>query len=218
MITIGGLPCQSITLTLPWSGCWEASVQWEGKGLSGAMTIDWRGWKLTGSFDPARTGVFAGNPEGVIVGGYAWTIARDWRPMTDDRGLTSRSIAIAVAEQLGQTIDVSLDRTIGKHFIPRHESGGQILTRLYGKDWYVDTSGVAKVRRREIQAAGNTVRVLEGANQDRRYPIYADRPDQVPVGCVLPLDARLKTKRRVTQVYAHAAGDKERVVCYTEAA
>lgn len=218
MIKIGAYPTKTISLTLSWSGCWEALVQWEGKGLSGPVTIDWRGWKLQGDVDSTRTGLFAGEPATIIVGGLAWCTRREWRPFQDDRGLTASYVAKTIAGQLEQTIEVSQDRPLGKYFVPRRESGGAIMTRLFGKSWHVGVDGIARAQVRGTPTIGKSVRVLNGDYRDGRFPVYADRPDQVPVGCILPIDSRLKTKRRATKVIVSATGDKERIVCYTEAA
>ena len=220
MIRIGAYPTKSIQLTLTWSGCWEAPIAFEGKRLTGNVVIDWRGWKLTGTIDPARTNLCAGEPACVVVGGLAWCTARDWRPWQSDRaeGVTAREVAREVAKQLGQTIDVSLDRQLGKSFVPRHESGGQILTRLFGKNWHVGIDGIARVQVRPVATIGKSLSVLDYDPRDGRCTLYADRPDQAPLGGILPKDSRLATSRRITKLVATATGDKERIVCYTEAA
>lgn len=216
MIKVGAYPTKTIQLTLSWSGCWEALTQYEGKGLAGNVVIDWRGWKLNGTVDPLHTGLFAGEPATIVVGGFAWTQPREWRPFQDDRGLTASGVAKTIASQLGQTIEVTTDRALGKYFVPRRESGGQILTRLFGKNWHVGTDGTTRAQVRETPAIGKSVRVLDGDFRDGRFPLYADRPDQAPLGAILPRDTRLTTQRRITKLIVTATGDKERITCYTE--
>ena len=218
MIKIGAYPAKNAQLTITWSGCWELLAQYEGKGLSGAVAIDWRGWQLRGDIDPARTGLFAGEPATIIVGGLVWCTRREWRPFQSDRGLTSREIALAVAEQLGQTIEVSFDRPLGKLFVPRRESGGQLLTRLFGRDWHVGTDGITRAQVRGTPTVGKGVTVLKYDPRDGRATVYADRPDAVPLGAILPKDSRLTTNRRVTKLVVTVTGTQERIVCYTEAA
>jgi hypothetical protein len=218
MIRIGQYPSKSVQLTLSWSGCWEALATYEGKGLSGPVIIDWRGWKLTGAVDTSRTGIFAGEPATIIVGGLAWCTPREWRPFRDDRGLTARNVALSVAEQLGQTIEVSQDRPLGRMFVPRRQSGGQILSRLYGWKWHIGTDGVARAQVRGTPTVGKSVAVLNYDPRDGRAEVYADRPDQTPLGALLPKDIRLKADRRITKTIVSATGNKERIVCYTEAA
>jgi hypothetical protein len=217
VIKVGAYPTKTIQLTLSWSGCWEVLVTFEGKKVSGAVVIDWRGWKLSGFVDPKRTDLFAGEPASIIVGGYAWTERREWRPFQDDRGLTARGIALSIASQIGQTIEVSQDRQIGKYFMPRRESGGQILTRLYGKDWHVGIDGTARAQVRGTPIVGKSVAVLQYDPRDGRVEAYADRPDQLPLGAILPRDPRLTTQRRITKLIVSVTGTKERNVCYTEA-
>lgn len=216
MIRVGAYPTKSIQLTLTWSGCWEALVPFEGKALAGSVVIDWRGWQLQGEVDASRAGIFAGEPAAVIVGGLAWCTRREWRPFQSDRGLTAREVALSVASQLERPIEVSLDRQLGRSFVPRRESGGAILTRLFGKLWHVDAGGMARAKTRGTPALGKSVSVLDFDPRDGRAPVYADRPDAVPVGAILPLDVRLTTRRQVTKLIATATGDKERLVCYTE--
>lgn len=219
MIRVGTYPAKSIQLTITWSGCWELLSTFEGKRATGNVVIDWRGWKLTGAVDPTRSDLFAGEPACVIVGGLAWCTRRDWRPWKSDRvdGVTAKEVARSVADQLGQTIEVSSDRQLGKSFVPRHESGGQILTRLFGKNWHVGTDGIARVQARGTPSVGKSVSVLDYDPRDGRCAVYADRPDQVPLGAILPKDSRLATNRRITKLVVTATGDKERIVCYTEA-
>ena len=217
MIRVGAYPTKATQLTITWSGCWEVLAAYEGKGLSGPVTIDWRGWKLQGTIDPSRSDLFAGEPSTVIVGGLAWCTRREWRPFHDDRGLTARIVALSIAEQIGQTIEVSQDRPLGKYFVPRLESGGQILTRLYEKNWHAGLDGIVRAQIRPSTTTKG-VTVLNYEPRDGRVTVYADRPDQVPVGAILPKDERLKTNRRITKVVASASGTKERIVCYTEAA
>lgn len=218
MIRIGAYPTKSIQLALSWSGCWEALVTYEGKGLAGAVVIDWRGWQLRGAIDTSRAGVFAGEPAAIVVGGLAWCTRREWRPFQSDRWLTAREVATSIASQLEQTIEVSLDRQLGRHFVPRRESGGAILSRLFGKNWHVGVDGVARAQARPVATLGKSASVLNYDPRDGRAPVYADRPDHVPLGAILPRDARLTTQRRVTKLIATAAGNKERLVAYTEAA
>ncbi len=216
MIAVGTNPTKSIRLTLSWSGCWEALATFEGKKVSGAVIIDWRGWKLSGFVDPKRTDLFAGEPAAVIVGGYPWTERREWRPFQSDRGLTASEVALSVADQVGQTIEVSQDRQLGKYFVPRRESGGQILTRLFGKDWHVGIDGIARAQVRGTPTVGKSVAVLQYDPRDGRAELYADRPDQAPIGAILPRDTRLATQRRITKLVVSVTGTKERIVCYTE--
>lgn len=217
MISIAGRASNTVRLTLTWSGCWEVLTAFEDKGLAGTVVIDWRGWKLTGQVDTTRSGLFAGQPAAIIVGGLAWCSRRTWRPSNDDRGLTAKNVAKSIASQLGQTIEVSLDRNLGRIFMPRNESGGAILTRLYGKDWHIGTDGVARVQKRPTPAIGKSVAVLKYEPRDGMATVYADRPDQAPLGALLPKDSRLTTNRRITKLVASASGSKERIVCYTEA-
>jgi hypothetical protein len=216
VIRVGAYPTKSIQLVLTWSGCWEALAAFEGKAVAGPVVIDWRGWQLRGEVDASRSGLFAGEPAAVIVGGLAWTTRREWRPFQSDRGLTAREVALSVASQLERPIEVSLDRHLGRSFVPRRESGGAILTRLFGKAWHVGTDGTARAKTRGTPALGKSVSVLDFDPRDGRAPVYADRPDAVPIGAILPLDARLTTRRQVTKLVATASGDKERLVCYTE--
>lgn len=216
MIKVGAYPCKSIQLTITWTGCWEVLAAFEGKSVVGPIVIDWRGWKLNGDVDASRTGLFAGEPATIIVGGLAWCARRTWRPFQSDRGLTAREVALSIASQLGQTIEVSLDRPLGKHFVARNESGGQLLTRLFGKAWYVGTDGITRVGPRPTPTPKG-ITVLDYDPRDGRATVYADRPDQVPLGAILPKDSRLATNRRTTKVVATANGTKERIVCYTEA-
>jgi hypothetical protein len=221
MIKAGGYPCKSAELTLPWAGCLEVRVSIEGKTISGSVVIDWRGWQLTGSVDPERSGPFAGEPVSVIVGGLAWCAPIAPRSFTSDRGLTAREIAATIASSIGQTIEIdsTADRPLGKYFATRGESGGAILSRLFGrKAWHVDTDGVTHVGARSTPAIGKSVAVLNYDARDGRVEVYADRPDQVPIGAILPKDVRLTTNRRITKLHAHASGNKERLVVYTEAA
>ena len=165
-----------------------------------------------------RAGMVAVN--GVVVGGLAWCTRRDWRPWKSDRveGVTAKEVAREIAKQLGQTIEVSIDRQLGKSFVPRHESGGQILSRLFGKNWHVGTDGITRAQVRPVATVGKSVSVLEYEPRDGRCTVYADRPDQVLLGAILPKDSRLATSRRITKLVATAMGNKERIVCYTEAA
>lgn len=218
MIRVNAYPCKTASLTIPWSGCWELVAQWEGKNYAGEVVVDWRGWKLKGHVDPSRQGLFTSEPSAVIVGGLPWCTRRTWRPFQSDRGITAREVALSIASQLGQTIEVAQDRPLGKLFVPRNESGGQLLTRLFGKAWHVGTDGIARAQTRAVATVGKSVAVLEYDPRDGQAKVYADRPDQVPIGAILPKDSRLATSRRVVQINVNATGTKERIVCYTEAA
>jgi hypothetical protein len=218
MIKVGAYPSKGIQLTISWSGCWEALASFDGKKVSGSVVIDWRGWKLTGFVDPLRADIFAGEPACVIVGGYPWTERREWRPFQSDRGLTATEVATEIAKQLGQSIEVLQDRQLGKYFVPRYESGGSILTRLFGKEWHIATNGIARTQERGTPSIGKSVSVLNYDPRDGRAEVFADRPDQLPLGAILPKDTRLKVSRRITKLIASATGNKERIVCYTEAA
>lgn len=217
MIKLGPYPTKAITLSLPWTGCWEALVAYEGKAIAGPVVIDWRGWQLSGEVDPQFAGLFAGEPAVRVVGGFAWCTRRDWRPFQSERpeGLTAREVALSLAEQLGQRLEVQLDRRLGRHFVPRRESGGALLTRLFGKHWHVEPDGSARAEVRPVPPLGAGVTVRNYDPRDGQATVYAERPDRVPVGATLPLDARLRVPRRVTKLVATAKGNQERLTCYT---
>lgn len=220
MISVGGKPTKSISLTITWSGCWTAFASFDGASVSGTVVIDWRGWLLTGKVDEMRSGVFAGEPSARIVGGLGWLTTLEPKSYHDDRGLTARELATVIAGSVGETIqvDAAADRNIGNYFAVRRESAGEVLTRFFGRAWYVDTGSMAHAGVRPGASVGRSVAVLNYDHANRSAQIYAERPDEVPLGALLPKDSRLTLDRRVTALHVIAKGDKERIVAYTEAA
>jgi len=219
VITVGGYQVKTITLHLPWAGCWSARVEYEAKVLSGVVLIDWRGWQLTGTVDPSRTGAFAGEPVTTIVGGLAWLNPLPSKAYTSDRGLTAREIASTLASSLSQplAVDGAADRTLGKYFSTRNESGGATLSRLFGRrSWYVDTTQTTRAGPRPTPAIGKSVSVLQYDAREGRAELYAARPDEAPVGALLPKDSRLSASLQITALWATVTSDKERLVAHVE--
>jgi hypothetical protein len=219
VITVGGYQVKTITLHLPWAGCWSARIEYEAKVLSGIVAIDWRGWQLIGTVDPTRTGAFAGEPVATIVGGYPWLNPLPSKAYTSDRGLTARELASTLASSLAQplVVDGVADRPLGRYFATRNESGGATLSRLFGRrSWYVDTTQTTRVGPRQTPAIGKSVSVLQYDAREGRAELYADRPDDAPVGALLPKDAHLSASLRITSLWATVTSDKERLVAYVE--
>lgn len=220
MITVGGVRATKIALRWPWSHCWEASAELAGPAPSGSVVIDWRGWRLLGGeVDPLRSATFQGQGRVVVVGGLRWSTMLAPREYSADNGVRAGTVARDAANAVGGlqiAVDDSVNRVLGKYWPRRRETGGSVLTRLFGRSWRVDLDGVTRAGARQA-AVGRAVEVLTYEAHDRVVTLAAERPDAAPLGAVLR-SPRLPTPRRVTEVHARADGASERLWAYTQEA
>jgi hypothetical protein len=220
MIRVGTREAKTIELRLPWRGSWEAFASVEGAAPSGEVVIDWRGWRLLGGeVDPTRSGTFAGEGMVTVTGGLRWQTPLAPRLYTNDLGVLASTVALdlAATARLPLAVSAGADRNLGAYWPRRRETAGEALSRVLGLPWYVDLDGTTYARARVTPALGKSVAVLNYDPRDGVAELYADRPDQVPLAAVLPADGRrLLVARRVVELRITAAGNKERILAYTE--
>lgn len=218
MITVGGRKTKTIELRITSGGCWEARATYEGKPITGRVLIDWRGWIISGGeVDQSRSRAFAGEPSAVIVGGLSWTITQVPKTYQDDRGVLAGTILQALAASLGQTLVLDTNPSLGRYYMRRNESGGQLMSRIYGVGrWFVGTDGVTRTGARSSANAGKSVAVLSDEPTSNRVPLYADRPDQCLPGSRIAATSR-HGSFVVTDLFVKAA-NKERITAYVRAA
>jgi hypothetical protein len=213
-ITANGYPVRNIDLRIPWNGCFEARLQHVGKPLVGNVEVNWRGWKFTGAVDETRSGEFVSSPGAVIVGGLAWRTILDPKTYVDDRGLLRSTVALDLAASVGLSVAVSNDGSLGRYWARRHSSAGQSLSRVLGP-WRFDLDGITRNGTRSTPAIGSSVFVLEYDPRNTLAKIFADRPDQCPIGAILPANTRLPSPRKIIELYATATGEKEAISALT---
>lgn len=216
MISVANRQCKSVELHVAWQGCWELRVTYTGKPLSGRLIVDWRGWSIQGGeIDPSRSGQIGGAQVAMLVGGRSWSLSHSPRTLVDDRGIFASTVAKTLADSLGQTIVVANDRNLGRYWMRRRETGGQVLTRLF-EQWHVGTDGSTRTgTRTNFVAKGVTV--LNYDARERRAELHADRPDRCLPGAKIP-----ETERHiallVTDLFVTVDGEKERIVASVRAA
>jgi len=220
-ILVGHIRVSKIELCIPWTGCWEARAELQGAAPSGAVTIDWRGWKLTGGeVDPLRSATFAGVGRVVIVGGFRLSKSLAPKFYQGDQGLLASTPAQDAAREAGGVtllVAPASDRSLGRYWARRRETAGAVMTRLFGRAWYVDLTSVARAGARPATALGAGVEVLSYDGRDAVVDLFAPRPDAAPLGAVVT-STRLPGPRRLVQLIARADGASERIQAYTEAA
>lgn len=222
-VKVANLSTSRADLRMPWRGCWELRATVFGAAApSGRVSIDWRGWTLTGTVDAERSGVFQGAIEVVVVGGLGWSRIVTPRHWNADQGLKVGTLAADLARQAGETITVpaSAERPLGRYFVFNREAGGTALSRLIGRSywWWVRVDGMTQVGTRERATLGQGVSILDYDPSDGEAKLYAPRPDAVPVGAVLTSDRLPGGRRVVRELIVVADGKGERIRAHTEAA
>ncbi len=222
MISLNDIQVSVAELNLPWAGPWQVRCEINGVApTSGAATLNWDGWTLSGHIDPTRAATFAGATDLWLVGGLGWrtVLAPKYYQRDNLGGVKASTVArdVATTVGLGITVEASADRPLGVYWPRFLESAASVLTRALAAPWWVLPSGETVARTREAPALGAGVEVLDFDMACGDVELYGPRPDAVPINSVLPASFRLPAARRVVHLKAVASGRGQRIIAATEA-
>lgn len=180
--TVGGRPCSSVSVQMPWTGVWFASAELhEPAELPSAVTLVVGDTTFRGVVDPRRSGTFAGKSVVTILGGAGgWRRSIPARAHHNDGTIRASRLAVAAGREVGETLVVAsaLDGPVTGVDWPREaDAASSVLRLLFGDAWWVGADGVTRVDRRSVVDVTGQTQILEYDPQLRRAEIGLDGRD-----------------------------------------
>lgn len=179
-------------LVFPYVGVWTADV-WLDKaaGLSGNVTLELGGLSLAGNV--FRGGEYAGADSYRIVGGFGgWKKAVRARSYTHEVGLKLSTVVGDVAKEVGETVSVLSDATIGTWYVRQTGPASRVFGQL-GIDWRVLPSGTTSVGLPTGSAVSAKFDVISYDARASKASIATEDPAEFVPGNTLSLAGRTVT-------------------------
>lgn len=153
-LTINGLTCSAVSVTVPLHGAWSADATLhgsDGPAAGEAAELVVGGRKMVGT---VRRGASHGGTRRLrLVGG-----AGGWRKVIPPKGYSHiagvrlSSVVQDAAREVGETAVVASDRVVGTAYVRDRGRAERVVRLLAGDAWYVDAEGKTQVRSREASA------------------------------------------------------------------
>jgi len=134
-----------LSLTMAAFGSWVADVTLaEAEQLQPSVQLVASNLELRGTV--IRQDAFAGQREARVVGG-----AGGWRKQVSSRsyrqpgGLPLSTVLRDAAIEVGETVHIGTDRTIGTDYVRERAPASRVLRHLVGRAWWIDAAGVTQL-------------------------------------------------------------------------
>lgn len=147
--TFGGVRAVSGSITIPWTGCWAADVEFADTTTlpTGAAALVLGNLSLVGTV--YRSAAYAGRITARIVGGAGgWRKSVAPHSYSLESGVTIGMVLGDVAALVGETVNVPTNSVLGVYYVREATVAEQVLRQLAGADWYVDPVGVTQIQAR----------------------------------------------------------------------
>jgi hypothetical protein len=165
MLTVNGLPVNSMRWRATWSGVWVAELDYTSEGVAlppgRVVIVGTEGIALTGTIDAELSGKFGEKYHlRVLGGGGGWH--RDVRAQHfhSDAGLPIATVVSTTAAEAGEVATVLVPSVVGLDFVRRAGPASQIFEDA-GVDWWVGVDGVTRVGARIPAPAPLSLEILD---------------------------------------------------------
>lgn len=171
-VTLANVPVTHCTLHVPAWGCWYADVGLAiEKSLSGQVTLQFADATFVGTI--MNGGAHLGRSHYRIVGGAGgWGKQVPAKAYANDAGVKASLVLGDAAREVGETLVVETDKTVGLAFVRHAGRASHALQEIFPAGWYVGADGVTrtgarpsstlkrKVTQGETDLAAGTVSIL----------------------------------------------------------
>jgi hypothetical protein len=142
--SVNGQRIVSGSLGMPLLGAWVADVVLASdQPISGPVTLALGNLTLTGAV--YRQAPFAGLVEArVVAGAGGWSKTVQARGYDQPSGVLASTVLRDAANEVGETVRVAIDRTVGSLWVRLADKASRTL-RALAPSWYIDTAGVTQV-------------------------------------------------------------------------
>lgn len=193
-ITLNGLPCIGVMLSIPGTGAWIAEVDFDlGTSLvvpSGKAVLVVGATTLVGTIDERSTGRQGTRANvQVVAGGGGWDKSVHALHYKNDFGVTSTQVYSTTAASVGEVVLEQAPGVFGPDF-PR--TAGRASRVLDGTSWYLDANGITNIGIRPSPPLATGATILTFEPETRVAHIASD--EIVWPGTVLT-DTRFGTAR-----------------------
>lgn len=137
------------SITIPYYGAWAGDVTISQSSASipstgGGCTLVFGNLTLVGT--AFRTATFAGSKSIRLVGGYAgWRTSVMSKAYANNAGVRLSMVLKDVASEIGESLSLAADTTIGPFYIREAAPAQRVLRQLAGPIWWIDPTGVTQV-------------------------------------------------------------------------
>lgn len=178
-LSLNGLRVVSVRWIAPWSGAWQADVDFDlaevpvmpsGKA---AIVVGTSGL-LNGAIDERDAGKFGTKARARVVGGNGgWEKIVGARAYHNDAGVLSSAVITTTAAEVGEVVVDTAPTLLGASDFIR--TAGPASRVLAGLPWYVNTQGVTVIGPRPpIPTSPTSVEVLSWEPREQRAEVACD--------------------------------------------
>lgn len=143
--TLSGVRVSSGQLTIPKYGMWTGDLS-----LPGDDPVPDDGPFIIGNLSLQchiyRQATFAGSIRcRVVAGAGGWREVIPSRQYVLESGVQMSLVLNDAAREVGETVNIPTDRTIGSGWVRKEGKASDTLRLLAGSDWYIDDEGVTQL-------------------------------------------------------------------------
>lgn len=173
--TLNGSRVTRANVILPFKGAWTADV-WidEATDVTGSVTLVIGDLTLKGTV--TRGGSFTGRSAfRLIAGAGGWMKALDARYYKSPFGVKASAVLTDAGKEVGETVTVTADRTLGQFFVREQGPAARVLAML-ADQWWIREDGVTVVGVRTSATIVEPFEVISAAPEKGRVEVASDTP------------------------------------------
>lgn len=215
LLQLAGIDLSEAVVYVPNQGVPFADCQLtQGPTPSGLVVLQLGDLALSCTVDPEHSGAFGEQQRArVLCGAGAWGSLLAPRGYSNDAGVKASLVASDAARECGETLDASsLQVRLGAAYAREAGPAWRTLEdALRGAPWRVDFDGVTRLGARPAGSLAQSALLLSWDAQSLTAEFAVDSLLDVPIGAVIPADARLATPQTVSSLEFHIRADSVRV-------
>lgn len=173
--TLNGNQVTRGNCVIPFKGTWTADV-WlsEAIELTGSVTLAIGDLTLKGAV--TRGGTFTGQANYRLIGGAGgWMQTIEARNYKSPFGVKSSAILEDAARAVGESVEVTADRTLGAFFVRERAPAARVLNQL-AESWWLREDGVTVVGARATPTITSPFEIITAELEKGRVLVATDFP------------------------------------------
>jgi hypothetical protein len=173
--SLNGSRVTKAQVVIPYKGTWTADV-WidDATDLTGAVTLIIGDLTLIGTV--TRGGSFTGQSSFRLIGGAGgWMKTIGPRYYQKPAGVKASVILTDAGREVGETVSVTADRTLGQAFVREQGPAARVLAML-AESWFVKEDGVTVVGPRSTPTIVSPFELVKADREKGRLVVATDNP------------------------------------------
>lgn len=180
--TLNGSRVTRANIVIPAKGCFTADV-WidDATSITGPVTLTIGSLSLVGTV--TRGGSFTGQSSfRIIAGAGGWMKTLTARYYKHTFGVKASAVLTDAGNEVGETVIVKSDRTLGQYFVREQGPAARLLAQL-GDVWWIRPDGVTVIGPRDTPTITSAFDVMGASPESGKIQIATDFPEAWVPGC-----------------------------------